>query len=93
MSDEKKYVDGLFIKTRETQYGEIINQSFHTEKFIQYLKENTNEKGYCNIDILTTRDGKKYAKLNDWKPAPQSAPVDDIQSTTKQDNEPDDLPF
>lgn len=74
---EKKFVDGLFIKTVETQYGGIDKLSFKVEQFIEFLKENQNDRGYVNIDILEKRDGGKYAKLDEFVPKPQGEAIND----------------
>ena len=86
---EKKFIDGLYVDVKTTQYGDIIKLSFNYERFNAFMKQNMNEKGYINVDILETKKGKKYAVLNEFKPQ-QSA----TQSTVI-DNEPegDDLPF
>lgn len=84
MANEKQFVEGLFIDTKETQYGEIVKLSIIADRFVDFISSNKNEKGYVNIDILSTRDGKKYAKLNDFKPSSGGS------SSAKQD---DDLPF
>ena len=66
---ENKFVDGLFVSLRENSPAFVkANLSFQTDKFIEYLKANCNAKGYCNIDILMSKERKLYAKLNDWKP-------------------------
>ena len=83
MSD-KKFIAGLFIETKTTQYGEIIKLSFNVEKFKPFINENQNEKGYVNVDILTNKDGKKYAVLNEYKKPETVQPKDDTV---------DDLPF
>ena len=60
-----EFVKGLRVKTQETKYGEIIKIDINLAEF----KENpVNERGYINIDILTSKEGKKYAKINDYKP-------------------------
>lgn len=39
------------------------------EDAIGFLRENTNDAGYCNLDLLLAKDGQKlYLKLNNWKP-------------------------
>lgn len=59
-----EFVKGMRVKTQQTQYGEIIKIGINLEEF----KENpVNERGYINIDILTSKEGKKYAKINDYK--------------------------
>lgn len=88
MSDEKKFVDGLFVKEKELKYGPITELSFKVEDFKQFLDENKNAKGYVNVSIMKSRDGKPYAKLNDWKPdnKPEQKPEENF-------SEEPDLPF
>lgn len=35
---------------------------------IEFLKINANSEGFVNMDLLVSKDGKPYLKLNDWKP-------------------------
>lgn len=82
---EKKYVDGLFVETKETSFGEIIKLSVQSDKLQSFLNTHKNEKGYVNIDILTAKDGnKKYAVLNSFKPKAQ---------VTEPEDDSNDLPF
>lgn len=68
MSDEKKFVDGLFVKEKELKYGPVTELSFNVDKFTAWIEKHCNEKGYVNVTIAKSKDGKPYAKLNDWKP-------------------------
>jgi len=66
---EQKFIKGLFTSRRENAPDFVIaNLSFKTEQFIEWLKENTNAKGYVNVDVLRSKEGGVYSKLNDWKP-------------------------
>lgn len=59
-----EFVKGLNVKIQETKYGEIIKLGIKKDEF------DTNpfdERGWLNIDILTSKEGKKYAKINDYK--------------------------
>lgn len=59
-----EFAKGVKVKVQPTQYGEIIKLGVNMEEF----KQNpVNERGYVNIDILTSKEGKKYAKINDYK--------------------------
>ena len=70
MSEEKKFIDGLFTSRRENAPEFVIaNLSFKTERFIEWLKNNTNSRGYCNIDIKKNRNGVLYSDVNEWKPS------------------------
>lgn len=66
---ENKFVDGLFVNRRENAPDFVISNLSFNEKFIDYLKSNFNAKGYVNVDVLKGKEGKLYAKLNDWKPS------------------------
>jgi hypothetical protein len=73
MANEKIYANGLFVDVKNTTFGEITKLSFKTADFAQFLQDHTNEKGYCNVDILNAKEGgKKYAVLNDFKPTGQT---------------------
>ena len=65
---ENKFVDGLFVSRRENAPDFVVASLSFNQKFIDYLKANMNAKGYINIDLLNSKEGKLYAKLNDWKP-------------------------
>lgn len=67
MANEKQYVDGIFIKTKETQFGNIDKLSF-SPKFIEFYNENKNEAGYLNVDLLNSQKGGKYAVLDTFQP-------------------------
>lgn len=43
--------------------------SIQRDQFQSWLsQQEVDEKGYLKLDILTSREGKPYLKLNDWKP-------------------------
>lgn len=66
---EIKFPKGLFVSKREKSPDFVkANLSFKTEEFIEWLKNNTNAKGYCNVDVLESKNNSLYAKLNNWKP-------------------------
>lgn len=65
-----EFVKGVKVSVQETKYGEIIKLGVNLEEF----KLNpVNERGYINIDILTSKEGKKYAKINDYKKSDDTA--------------------
>lgn len=59
-----EFAKGVKVSVQETKYGEIIKLGVKMEEFQQ---NPVNERGYVNIDILTSKEGKKYAKINDYK--------------------------
>ena len=68
-----EFVKGMQVKVQPTQYGEIIKLGVKMEEFQQ---NPVNERGYVNIDILTSKEGKKYAKINDYKKSDADAQAD-----------------
>ena len=68
--EEKKYAKGLFAKRNEKAPEFVIcNLSFKTDDFTQFLKENTNEKGYVNLQVLKSNDkGTLYAVVDTFEP-------------------------
>ena len=86
MSD-KTYINGLFIKVKETKFGEVVSVSINAKTLIEELNKHTNAKGYVNIDLLRRKEADKngnthYAVLNEWKkkeetPTPSSEDIED----------------
>lgn len=75
MSD-KIFIDGMFVKAKETAYGEIIKQSIEVETFIAFARQHAkqsqkNGKWYLNIDVLSSQSGGKYAALDTFEPQQQ----------------------
>ena len=63
------YSKGIFIKKGKFS----LKCSVKTSDFVQWLNANTNEKGYCNIEIKERKEPGKYgdthyAVLDEWKP-------------------------
>lgn len=58
------FAKGIKPSKTKTKYGEIIKLGIKMEEF----KQNPiNERGYCNIDLLTSRDGNLYAVINTYQ--------------------------
>lgn len=73
MSEDKKFIEGLFTSRRENAPSFVLaSQSAKVDTFVNWLQNNANDKGYVNWDILQSDNGKVYAKHNDWKPNSQS---------------------
>lgn len=86
MAQEKKFVDGVFGKVFTFQNGgEVYQLSAKAEEFIKFIKENTNSKGYINLDINKQKNdpSKLSVSLNTFEPK---------ASVGSQDEE-DSLPF
>lgn len=67
------FAKGVKIKTVATQYGEIIKVGVKVKDF----SENPiNEDGWVNFDILTSKNGKKYAAIDTYKAKAKTDPAD-----------------
>ena len=63
------YANGVSVK--ETKYS--LKTSFNVERFIEFLQEHKNEKGYVNTEIKKRKEPGKYGDthfmaLDTWKP-------------------------
>ena len=83
---ENNFIEGLFVDNPREGAPAFIKgrMSINSAKLTEWLKSNTNEAGYVNIDLLESQQGKLYAKVNDFKPqaqqqvqTPPSIDVDD----------------
>ena len=99
---EKNYAKGLFVKRNEKAPEFVVcNLSIKTDDFIQFLKENTNEKGYVNMQILKSKDkGTFYANVDNFTPKTDNVSTETKKSVKTQVNDPfqngnsdGDLPF
>ena len=98
---EKIYAKGLFAKRNEKAPEFVIcGLSVKTDDFIQFLKENTNEKGYVNLQVRKSKDkGTLYAVLDTFEPKASTAPTQVKEPVKTQVNDPfkngnsGDLPF
>lgn len=63
---EVKFIDGLIVKEGKPDFVKA-KLSFKIEEFAKFVKENQKD-GWLNIDILESKNGKLYGKLNDFVP-------------------------
>ena len=99
---EKIYAKGLFVKRNEKAPEFVVcSLSLRTDDFIQFLKENTNEKGYVNLQVLKGKDkGTLYAILDTFEPKTNTTPTQEKKLVKTKVNDPfqngnsdGDLPF
>lgn len=67
---ENKFIKGLFVnKPSENAKDFVIAKvSVSADTFIPFLKDNADGNGYMKFDILESKEGNYYAKLDNWKP-------------------------
>jgi len=71
MTQEIKFVDGMFYNEPRESAPEFVmaNMSFDKIKFGEWLlMQETDAKGYVKVDVLRSKAGKPYLKVNDFKP-------------------------
>ena len=99
---EKNYAKGLFVKRNEKAPEFVVcSLSIKTDEFIQFLRENTNEKGYVNLQVLKSKDkGTFYAIVDTFTPKTDNVSTEPKKSVKTQVNDPfqnensdGDLPF
>jgi hypothetical protein len=72
---------GLIVKTKENQPQWVLaNLSFKVDDFTKFMNDNQSN-GWVNVQLLKSKDGKPYAKLDNWKPSEEATrqpqPVED----------------
>ena len=87
---EKINVKGLFAKRNEKAPDFVIcGLSVKTDDFIQFLKENTNEKGYVNLQVRKSKEkGTLYAVVDTFEPKASTASTEVKKAVKTQDNDP-----
>ena len=94
---EKRYTNGIFIKSVKTKFGSLLNVSI-SDSALKELQAELNPKGYVNLTIAERKEADKYgnthyAFYNDYtKEVKQELPSG--RSYTQPEPETnDDLPF
>jgi len=68
------FIDGFFVNQPREHAPDFVKGSIsiNVDKFIPYLKSKAVITplgvGYVNINLLMSKEGKLYAKLDEWKP-------------------------
>lgn len=67
---EKKLAEGFYFDRPREGAPDFVKGklSVKAEQAIPFIEANKNEKGYINLDLLVSKEGKLYLSLNDWKP-------------------------
>lgn len=69
---EQNFINGLIVKAPKENAPEFVKAklSIKREELINWLQSQSGE--WINADILKSKEGKYYAKLDTWKPEKQS---------------------
>lgn len=70
MSEETQFPAGIYFDRPRENAPEFVKGriSLQKDQLTEYMAKHANEKGYVNLDLLKSKEGKLYLKLNDWNP-------------------------
>jgi hypothetical protein len=94
-NSKPKFISGLFVNKPSDKAPDYVKakMSVSADTFIPFLKENVNGKGYLNFDILESKDGKFYAKLDDFVPNQNYGTESDLIAPKQDEINIDEIPF
>jgi len=79
------FIDGMIFKRPRENAPDFVKGSISIKcaEFYDYMKANIKD-GWLNIDLLESKGGKYYAKLNDYNPEKkeEQSPFGDSQSSS-----------
>lgn len=93
---EKVFVKGLFVSAPHENAPDFVlhDISIKCTDLVDFMRSHKNDKGYVNIQVLRSREGKPYAVLNDWKPEKKKDDVSGYkQPSGNSEQFEDDIPF
>jgi hypothetical protein len=69
MSDIE-FPKGIFFKERNENAPDFVHGTinFKVDEAIDWLRSNADSGGWVNVQLLTSKAGKKYLKKDNWKP-------------------------
>lgn len=68
-----KLVDGIMAKKPHEKAPDFIKAkvSVKADAFIPFIEANTNERGWLNLELKESREGKLYFSLDSFEPKKQ----------------------
>ena len=90
---ETIFADGFYFKERkETDKDFVLGKmSIKVDEAIALLKTQKKKDGWVNLDILKSRDGKPYVKVDTWEKKEEVKKEPEPVASKKDDD--DGLPF
>ena len=91
-------INGLYPKPKHQNAPDFVigKLSINVQQFREWmqgwLKENPGEE-WINIDMKTSKAGKGYAAIDDWKPEKQDTPPARAEAPATDDFGTGDIPF
>lgn len=74
MSDNNtmQFPEGIFFKSPKEDRPNFVKGHIELSNgIVEYYNKHKNDQGYVNIDLLESKAGKLYLKLNDFVPTPK----------------------
>ena len=94
MSQNKEviFADGFIVKKKDNAPEWVIGSlSIKVDEAIAFIKKH-DKKGWVNLEMKTSRDGKPYCQLDTWQPTPKTDAKTKTVVVTNEESE-EDLPF
>jgi hypothetical protein len=92
---ENKIIYGLFLSPKHENAPSFVKArvSVKVETFTKFLEENKNASGYVNFDLLESKAGSLYFKLNDFQPKSFATETERIATQSSEEISIDEIPF
>lgn len=90
---EKNFANG-FILTRRAGAPDYVvgNVAINVAEFTEWLQTYKNEKGWINLNLMQSQNGKFYAEQNTWSPNSETKTPQTLKQEVSE-SEDDDFPF
>lgn len=63
------FIDGIKAKKVEFKDGNsIMKLNIKFDKFVESIGDHINSDGYINLDVVESKNGNWYVRLDEWKP-------------------------
>jgi len=91
---EKIFPDGIICKPKNNGAPDFVlcKMSFNVEQAIATLKTHS-KKGWVNMDMLMSKEGKPYLEIDTWEPDPTKASAPKAAPEVVLEDAGEDLPF
>jgi hypothetical protein len=91
------YATGIFATEKEAKGTRIMDISMKVDKFVEFLNNNVDAKGYVKISLWPKRETDRFGThnpvVNEWRPENYgNAPAKQGYASSRQSGD-DDLPF
>mgnify|MGYP000973505487 CR=1 FL=1 len=68
-NSEKNFANGMIVNRRQGAPDFVVaNVAINVAEFVEWLNANKNDRGWINLDLKVSQNGKYYAEQNTWTP-------------------------